>query len=142
MTEIVNEIQVNQQAQAEMTLEGLIKEHVSSIQKLKEELKQNREMYDDSFINNPTFKEHSDRVKEATKAKSSVKQQIAKQPSVALLGQKVKDIRFDISEKNKTLSDLLIDYKQQTGATQLELFDGQIVDIVESAKIVRARQRA
>lgn len=142
MTEIVNEIQVNQQAEAEMTLEGLIKEHVSSIQKLKEELKQNREMYDDSFINNPTFKEHSDRVKEATKAKSSVKQQIAKQPSVALLGQKVKDIRFDISEKNKTLSDLLIDYKQQTGATQLELFDGQIVDIVESAKIVRARQRA
>lgn len=139
---IVNEIQLKTESpEIVLSLENLIKSHVKSISELSLELKNNREMYNDSFDGNPTFREHSEKVKEATKARSVIKQQIAKQPSVSLLEQKLKDIRFDLKEQKKTLSDLLLDYRQKTQATQLELFDGQLVDIVESAKIVKSSQR-
>jgi len=123
------------QAAAMLSLEELIKNHISAIDKLRDELKQQREMFEDSFINNPTYREHVDKVKEANKAKSSVRQQIAKQPSVAILDQKIKDLRFDMSEQNKTLSDLLQDYKEQTGATQIEV-NGKTFAIVSVSKLV------
>jgi hypothetical protein len=120
-----------------LNLEELIKNHIESIDKLRDELKQQREMFEDSFNNNPTYKEHTEKVKEANKAKSSVRSQIAKQPSVAVIDQKIKDIRFDVNEQSKTLSDLLQDYKEQTGATQIELRNGQIMEIVSTTKLVR-----
>jgi predicted RNase H-like nuclease (RuvC/YqgF family) len=94
-------------------------------------------MYDDSFNSNPTYHEHKERVKEVTNAKNSVRREIAKQPAVAQLEQKTKDLRFDINESQKTLSDLLADYKEQTGATQLELFDGRTMELVTTVKLVR-----
>ncbi len=135
-----------------LNLEELIKNHIDSIDKLKEELKTTREMYEDSFNNNPTYKEHVDQVKDVQRGKNSVRQQIAKQlgdkveecriakqPSVATLEQKVKDVRFDISEKSKTLSDLLQDYKEQTGATSIETRNGQVLEIVSTSKLVRSK---
>lgn len=122
-----------------LNLEELIKNHIDSIDKLKEELKTSREMFEDSFNNNPTYKEHVDKVKDVQRGKNSVRQEIAKQPSVASLEQKVKDIRFDISEKGKTLSDLLQDYKEQTGATSIETRNGQVLEIVSTSKLVRSK---
>ncbi len=129
--------QANDQVTAMLSLEELIKNHIDSIDKLREEVKQQKEMFEDSFNNNPTYHEHTERVKEANKAKSSVRQQIAKQPSVAMLDQKIKDMRFDVSEQSKTLSDLLQDYKEQTGATQIETRSGQVLEIVSTSKLVR-----
>src|SRR5215469_7413123 len=71
------------QASALLNLEDLIKNHIEAIDKLKIELKQQREMYEDSFNSNPTYREHVEKVKDVTKAKNSVRQEISKQPSVA-----------------------------------------------------------
>lgn len=130
---------VNEGAQATpgmLDLEELIKNHIDAIDKLKEELKVAREMFEDSFVNNPTYREHVEKVKDASKLKNSVRQQIAKQPSVATLEQKVKDLRFDMNEQSKTLSDLLQDYKEQTGATSIETRNGKVLEIVSVAKLV------
>ncbi len=120
-----------------LSLEELIKNHIESVAKMRSELKTQREMFEDSFNNNPTYREHTEKVKEANKAKASVKKQISSQPSVALLAQKVKDLRFDINESNQTLSELLRDYREQTGATQIETRDGQIMEIVSTVKLVK-----
>ena len=125
------------QASALINLEELIKNHIESIDKLKIELKQQREMLEDSFNNNPTYHEHDEKVKEVLKGKNSVRMEISKQPSVATLAQKVKDMRFDINEKSKTLSDLLQDFTEQTGATQIEMRDGKVLEIVKTSKLVR-----
>ena|SRR5579863_6295835 len=125
------------QASALLNLEDLIKNHIEAIDKLKIEIKQQREMLEDSFNNSPTYHEHVEKVKEITKAKNSVRQEIAKQPSVATLAQKVKDLRFDMNEKAKTLSDLLQDFTEQTGATQIETRDGKVLEIVKTSKLVR-----
>jgi len=119
-----------------LNLEELIKNHIESIDKLREELKQKREMLEDNFNNNPTYREHVEKVKEATKAKNFVKREIAKQPSVAKLDQEVKDMKFDFNEKTKTLSDLLQDFREQTGASQIEARNGKIYEIVSVSKLV------
>jgi len=119
-----------------LNLEELIKNHIESIDKLKEEVKKKREMLEDTFNNNPLYREHVEKVKEATKAKNSVKGELAKQPSVAKLDQEVKDMKFDLGEKSKTLSDLLQDFKEQTGASQIEARNGKIYEIVSVSKLV------
>lgn len=120
-----------------LNLEELIKNHIESLDKLRLELKQQREMFEDSFNTNPTYHEHMEKVAEVTKAKNSVRQEIAKQPSVSMLAQKVKDLRFDMNEKNKTLSDLLQDYREQTGATQIETRDGKVLEIISTSRLVK-----
>lgn len=125
------------QANALLSLEELIKNHIESIDKLKIELKQQREMYEDSFNSNPTYRENDEKVKEVSKAKNSVRAEISKQPAVATLAQKVKDLRFDMNEKSKTLSDLLQDYREQTGATSIETRDGKVLEIVSTSRLVR-----
>lgn len=125
------------QATALLSLEELIKNHIESIDKMRDEIRQVREMFEDSFNNNPTYREHTERAKKTAKERNSVRQQIVKQPSVATLAQKMKDLRFDMSEQTKTLSDLLQDYHEQTGATQIEARNGQLMEIVSTAKLVR-----
>lgn len=124
-----------------LNLEELIKNHIDSIAKMREELKAQREMFEDSFNNSPVYHENSEKVKEATKAKLSVKKQISSQPSVAVLAEKVKDLRADINEKNQTLSDLLKDYHEKTGATQIETNDGKTMEIVSTLKLVKANSK-
>lgn len=132
---IVNEIKIDNEADSIIALENLIKNHIRSIDEFKAEYRVKREMLNDGFYNDPVYREHSEKVKQASKARLSVKYQIAKQPSVAILDQAVKDLRLDIKEANANLSELLLEYKSKTQATQLELFGGQIVEIVEIAKI-------
>jgi len=130
-------IQTQQDLDNVRTMEDLIKKHVESIGRMKEELKAIREQFEDSYNNNPTYREASEKAKEHSKSKAQIKAEILKQPSVTQLNQKMKDLRFDVREQQRTLSELLINYRQVTGATQLELFNGVIGDIVLSAKITK-----
>jgi hypothetical protein len=129
------------QAAALLSLEELIKNHIDNIDHLRHELKEQREMFEDSFTNNPTYREVTEQAKDAAKKKSQAREQISKQPSVAQLNQKIKDLRFDISESSRTLSDLLQDYKDQTGATQIETRSGQVLEIVSIMKLVKKNSK-
>ena len=135
--ETLLEVEIPTAVSGMLSLEELIKNHIESIEKLKLEVKQAKEMFDDSFESNPTYREHMEKVKDVTKSKNALRQQIVKQPSVSQLEQKVKDLRFDLSEKNKTLSDLVQDYKEQTGATSIETRDGKVLEIVSTSKLVK-----
>lgn len=134
---IVIERQAQTQADSIINMENIVKNQVKSIQELKTELKEKRAMYKDGYASSATYHEHETRVKDAQKARNSVRTELNKQPSQQRLAQEIKDIAFDLREKQKSMSDLLLDYKEQSGATQLELFDGTTVAIVESAKLVK-----
>src|SRR5664279_135619 len=129
------------QATVMLSLEELINNHIDSIDNLRHEIKENREMFEDSFNNNPTYREITEQVKDVVKKKNQARSQIAKEPSVAQLNQKIKDLRFDLSENVKTLSDLLQDYKEQTGATQIETRSGQTMEIVSLLKLVKKNSK-
>lgn len=138
LTPVVNERKVKMAKSDEVSsLEALIKSHAESINKMKDELKRAREMYQDGFSNDPGFRKEEEKVKEATKLRSKVKEAIASNPNNVVLKQKMTDLRIDIKESQETLSELLLDYNHKTEATQLEIWEGQIFDIVRRARIVK-----
>ena len=124
------------EAEILLSLEEMIKNNIESIDKLRNELKQQREMFEDAFNNNPTYREHSERVKEVNKVKSQTRQQILNQPAVLDLSNKIKSNRSEIKERQGALSDYLKEYQRMTGANEIEGRDGKIREIINDAKLV------
>lgn len=119
------------------SLEEMIKNNIASLDSLREELKKQREMFEDVFINDETFRTNSEKAKEANKAKNTTRQQILAQPAVAAISSKVKSIRSDIKERQGALSDYLQEYQRMTGATEIEGKDGEIRDIINNSKVIK-----
>ncbi len=120
-----------------LNLEELIRNHIQNLDKLREEQKKLKEMFEDAFLNNPVYRENAEKAKEAAKIKTTTRQQIASQPSVINIANKLKDITSDIKERQAALSDYLLEYQRLTGSNEIEDANGQILEIVNSAKLIR-----
>ena len=125
------------QATVLLNLEEMIKSHIASLDTLRTEQKKHREMFEDSFNNNPTYRENAEKAKVAIKVKATTRQQIASQPSVIAITNKIKSISQDIKERQSALSDYLLEYQRMTGANEIEDNDGQIREIINSAKLIK-----
>lgn len=120
-----------------LSLEEMIKNNIASLETLREEMRKIREMFEDTFSNDPIYMEKAEEAKKAAKGKSEVRSRIMQQPSVKEMADKIKHIRSEVSERNGALSDYLQEYQRISGLTQLEV-DGQIHQIINSAKVVKA----
>ena len=124
-------------AQVLLDLEQLIKTHVSNIDKGKAELKKQREMLASALENDETYRQHNEEAKKAVKQKAATKYQIMQQPQNKQLAAKVKEVAADIKEADGALSDYLREYQRMSGATEIETDDGQVREIVYTAKLVK-----
>lgn len=120
-----------------LNMEGLIKSHISSIDRLQEQVEKHQSLLDNIFENDSTYKEHEKDAKEAARIKSATKQQILKQPQAADLFNKVKTFRSELKEHKASLSDYLREYQKMSGLTEIEGDDGETREIVYSAKLVK-----
>lgn len=120
-----------------LSLEQLIKNHIGSIDKLKEEVRKQRQMLEDSFLSDTVYQEHMKAAKEAAKVKSATRAQILKQPQNVLLANKVKQMTTELKDKQFALSDYLLEYQRMTGVNEIEGEDGEVREIVNSAKVVK-----
>lgn len=120
-----------------LSLEEMIKNNISAIDKLNDELKKQRQMFADNFINDATYREQEEKAKEAAKIKNQTRQQILKQPAIATIAEKIKSVSQDLRERKAALSDYLLEYQRMTGATEIEDNDGQLRTIVNDAKLVK-----
>ncbi len=135
--EIVDEkFQSDNQATVLVSLEEMIKKYITRFDQLKIDAKKQREMYDDSFLSNPTFIENTEKAKTAAKDLLVTKKNIASQPSVIQISLKLKSMRDEIKEIEQSLSDYLQEYQRLTGANEIEGEDGKLRDIVNTAKLV------
>lgn len=136
MSEIV-EAEVVGDAAVLLSLDSMIKSHIKSLDTLGVELKKKREMLEDTFTNDPTFKEHAENAKKAAKIKAETRSQIMKQPQIAQLANKVKELSSEIKTRKLELSDYLLEYQRMSGANQIEGEDGEIREIVNEAKLIK-----
>lgn len=125
------------QAQVLLSLEEMIKTHINSIDRMQNELKEARQMFEDGFINDPTFREIAQQAKDAANLKSQTRQQILKQPTVAQLQSKIKNLATDIKERKEALSDYLLEYQRMAGVNEIEGYDGEIREIINQAKLIK-----
>lgn len=120
-----------------LSLESLIKNHIGSIDKLKDELKKQKQMLEDGFMNDAVYQEHLRLAKEAIKVKSATRAQITKQPQNILLSNKIKSMTTELKDKQFALSDYLLEYQRMTGVNEIEGEDGEVREIVNSAKLIK-----
>lgn len=123
-----------------LSLENLIKSHIGSLDRLRIELRKHKELVEDALNNDPTYKEHLKNVKEATKIKNTTKQQILKQPVVANVANKIKNMNAEIKEKQNALSDYLKEYQRMSGANEIEGENGEVMEIVTVVKVVKRKK--
>jgi seryl-tRNA synthetase len=131
------EDQTPQQVKDLFTLENLIKTHISHVESVTNELRKHSEMLSDVLSNDPSYKEATDQIKEITKKKSEAKQNLLKVPSTASLNQKVKDMKQELKELKVALSAYLQQYQKIADTDQIESEDGEVRQIVYSAKLVK-----
>lgn len=124
-------------AQVLLDLEQLIKTNVANIDQGKVELKKQREMLTSALENDETYRLHDEEAKKAAKVKAGTKYQILQLPGNKALAEKVKSIAADIKEANTALSDYLREYQRLSGSNEIETEDGQIREIVYTAKLVK-----
>jgi len=126
-------------AQTVMHLENLIKNNNAQIEKMSGELTEARQMLKDAFENDTTYREHADSAKDANKVKAATKAQILKQPAVAQIATNVKVLTSELKELKEALSQYLDEFNKLSGITEIEGIDGELMEIVYVAKLVRKR---
>lgn len=119
------------------SLDELIKATVTSMDRLRVEVKKQKEMLEDSYANDPVYHENDEQAKVAVKKKNETKQNILKQPAMQVIVNKVKTLSAELKEKQFSLSDYLLEYQRLSGANQIEIGDGEVLEIVNTAKVVR-----
>jgi Skp family chaperone for outer membrane proteins len=118
-------------------LESTIKEHVAQIDKNKTELKKLKEMLSDMFTNDPTFQKHDKLAKEAAKVRLRTKSELLKQPAAADVNTKIKELSSDVKDAENALSDYLREYQRLSGSNEIESENGEVMEIVYVAKLVK-----
>lgn len=118
-------------------IEEMIKTHTSQIDELQEEITKHRDMVNDIFAQDETYQEHDKLAKEAARIRSNTKKEIMKRPDVADLANKLKSLKSEQSELKTGLSDYLREYQRLSGSNQIEGEDGEVREIVFTAKLVK-----
>lgn len=118
-------------------IEEMIKTHLSQIAALQEEITKYRDMINDVLANDETYQEHDKAAKEAARIRSNTKKEVMKRPDVADLANKLKALKSEQGELKTGLSDYLREYQRLSGSNQIEGEDGEVRDIVFTAKLVK-----
>lgn len=120
-----------------LSLDELIKATVKNMDTIKVEIKKLNEQVKDACQNDALYKEDDDKVKAAQKKRMATKHVIMQQPAMQTLANKLKTLRAELKDKQFSLSDYLLEYQRLTQANQLELPFGEVLEIVNTAKVVR-----
>lgn len=116
---------------------SLIQNTNASLDQIKKEIATNKEMVEDALNNDPTYRSEAEKVKAAAKVRNEVKNRILQQPNLLEINGKLKDQKLHLKELRETLSEYLQEYQRQTGSKTIEGPDGQLNEIVYTARLIK-----
>src|SRR3989344_7254644 len=120
-----------------LRIEEMIRTHISQIDDLGGKITEHKDMIDDVFKNSETYQEHDKLAKEAGRIRTNTKKEIMKQPAVAEIAARLKEMKSEQSELKEGLSDYLREYQRLSGSNEIEGEDGEVREIVYIAKLVK-----
>ena len=120
-----------------LNLEDMIKAHIARIEKLSNEVRDQKEMLDNVLANSEVYREHTEAAKKANHIKSATRSEIMKQPSVMQVAHKVKDMKAELSEIQSTLSEYLSEYQRLAKTNIIEGEDGEEREIINTCKLIK-----
>lgn len=120
-----------------INLESLINRHIGDIEKLKEQLKTQKDMFNDSFNNDATYAEHAEKVKELNRQKNAAKQKVLRQPALVAIAERIAELKDDMKDLQEALSSYLKQYQEISKTNQIVGENGEIHEIVTHHKLVK-----
>mgnify|MGYP000851861799 CR=1 FL=1 len=135
----LEEEQSQQMKEAEtlLSIESTIKERIVKLEQLKEDMKPHKEMLQSYLENDPVYREHDKMAKDASKQKSATKKQLLNATAGKAIVDKIEAVKTELADVQEGLSYYLREYQRMTGANEIEGADGELRQIVYSAKLVR-----
>lgn len=128
--------QINQASEV-MDLEQTIKTYYQGVQSKREEMKKIKEMVADTFANDKTLAESEEKMKALKMEANRVREQLAATPAVIEAKQKLKELSMEVKELDQSLSKFLLQYKDLAQTNQIMVREGEMYEIVQSAKLVK-----
>lgn len=120
-----------------INLESMIKTTMGAIDRQSAEAKKLKEMFDDILNNDPAYAEASEKAKEAGKVKQTARAGVLKQPQAKDLDDKIRTLKSEMKENQSALSDYLQEYQRMSGVNEIEGEDGDLREIVYTAKLIK-----
>lgn len=118
-----------------LQLETLIHGYISDIEKLKEQLSTQREMFESSFEQDAQYSQQDEEEKKVKKAKKAIKDNLTKSPSVAMVMDRVNELKSEIRDSNDELVGALKEYQRLANSNQFTTQSGEIYEIVNTLKL-------
>lgn len=123
-----------------LELESMIKRYLDEVDKLKDQMKTQKEMLNQTVENDATFSQEDSKVKEAKKVVSALRQKIMKQPAVVDAVERIKSIKEDLSDVQETISALAEQYQEVAKTNQIVKEDGEVLEIVRKYSVRKKRK--
>lgn len=120
-------------------LENLINGYMADVEKLGSEFKEQNQMLKDSLENDAEYSTVLEEARNVNKKKKEMKDKLMKDPSIALLDEKVNELRSELKEAKQALSDYLHEYFAQSGLRQITGTDGEVRDLVTTVRLVKTK---
>jgi hypothetical protein len=122
-----------------MNLEATINRYIGDSEKLREQMKSQKEMYNATFENDAPFAELTQKEKELRRQKMTIKQKLQKEPAVVLATNKINEIKEELKDIQDMLTGLLEQYQEMSGSNQFTTESGEIREIIKILRVVRKK---
>ncbi|KKR10985.1 MAG: hypothetical protein UT39_C0012G0007 [Candidatus Woesebacteria bacterium GW2011_GWA1_39_21] len=118
-------------------IENLINSNLTKITKLQDDIKPVKEMLESLLDADLQYAELDQKAMEAAKVKSAKRKELMNTSNGRELTEKLKSLKAELKEAKDALSDYLKEYQGKTGFNEYEGPDGELRQIVFTAKLVR-----
>lgn len=124
-----------------LELETMIKNNLATIDRNKAELKKLKEMVESALQNSETYRDATEKAKEAAKVKGKIKLEVMQNPQTKQLSEKLKDLQTEIKEANEGISEYLREYQRMSGSNEIQTDDGTVLEIINISKLIKKSSR-
>lgn len=122
-----------------LNIESLINSSQSKLAAISQELRQHRNMLDSLLDNNEEYRQLSLEAQKTSKLKKIAQEKVYRTPEALRLVDEIKDRRLQLRELKAALSDYLAQYISLSGSRQIEAANGELYQIIYSAKLAKAK---
>lgn len=123
-----------------LSLENMINGYLVDLDKLQKDLKEQSGMLKGVYEQDAEYAGIVEKEQDVKKLKATVKDRLMKDPAVALLEEKVTDLKGEVKDVRYALSQYLAQYYQESGLTQITGSDGEVRELVTTVKLVKKRE--
>lgn len=123
-----------------LELESMIKRYLDEVDKIKDQIKTQKEMYDQSIENDASFSQEDAKAKEAKKIVAGIREKIMKQPAVVEAVARMKELKEEVRDVQDTISALAEQYQEVAHTNQIVKDDGEVLEIIKKYSVRKKRK--